>query len=52
MENIELTRYGVPGKLDTAPKGTLCKSLISGIEIIYIQTNENEEDPNWEIKHE
>ena len=48
MESIELTRYGIPGKLDTAPYGTICRSNISGIEHLYVQTSYNEEDPIWE----
>ena len=43
-----IERFGEPSKMDTAPKGTLCKVSNSG-EIVefYLQSNKNEEDPVW-----
>jgi hypothetical protein len=45
--NIE--RRSPPTKLDTCPKGTLCTVNLyeEDISVVYIQMNENEEDPRW-----
>lgn len=45
-----IERFGEPSKMDTAPKGTLCKvcnhNSIDTVEF-FLQINSNEEDPNW-----
>ena len=47
-EDLILTRVSAPGKQDTAPKGTKCRVRETGTELIYIQKNEDENDPKWE----
>lgn len=46
---MELIKYSVPTKLETAPWGTTWKALVgeSGHEI-YIQVSRDEQNPQWE----
>lgn len=43
-----VTRFGAPGKMDTAPFGTACR-VSSAPEAfdIYLQISHDEEEPNW-----
>lgn len=56
---MEISRRSPPTKLDTVPKGTVCRVAIStcakegesGIHVeysTYIQKNNDEDDPIWE----
>lgn len=42
-------RYGIPGKMDTAPHGTECwvSTGISEQFDVYYQHSSDEEDPHW-----
>lgn len=51
-KDLQLIRYGVPGDLDTAPKGTLCIANLSGKVEKYIQTNDDENFPKWVLIEE
>lgn len=45
-----IERYGEPSKMDTAPKGTLCKvANYNTTDLIefFLQINKDEESPNW-----
>jgi len=46
---MELIKYSVPTKLETAPFGTVWKALVgdSGHQI-YLQTSKDEQNPQWE----
>jgi hypothetical protein len=51
-KDLLMIRYGVPGKLDTAPKGTICIANLSGKVEKYIQTNDDENYPKWILVEE
>lgn len=43
-----VTRFGEPGKMDTAKNGTICRvSSCPESFDIYLQISHDEEDPNW-----
>lgn len=47
--NIE--RRSIPTKIDTCPKGTICTVNLyeEGVSVRYIQMNEDEDNPRWEL---
>jgi len=52
-DQLTIVRYGVPGKLDKAPKGTWCKVVSSNSEsyVVYEQKSSNEDKPLWEVRY-
>jgi len=53
QDELILKRVSPPGKQDTAPLGTKCIVTEFGEpEIVYIQKNDDENDPRWEMQEQ
>lgn len=52
MARIVIERTGMPGFYDQVPYGSICKAfgaIDNGIYDMYIQLNEDDNDPKWEL---